>query len=229
MMKRSIFLLLTAALLYVTPAGASNIQYSDSNDWTTSSWSITNLYFALPPSSSSRSDFDPGYAPSRSLFLQPDGSAPFSYIVNLNPSWFVDPTVDGAITDISGTIDVLDMMGGGPSIVIAAQQGGIDFFNVIGPLPPGGWQTLPFSQIQAGFQRADGNPGTLDISAAGPPIIFGMGLEQSGAGSTVQALADNYFVAITTSSPPIPEPGTLCLLAAGAVGLLGYGWRRRRQ
>jgi hypothetical protein len=26
----------------------------------------------------------------------------------------------------------------------------------------------------------------------------------------------------------IPEPGTLTLLVAGAIGLLGYGWRRRR-
>ena len=27
---------------------------------------------------------------------------------------------------------------------------------------------------------------------------------------------------------PIPEPGTLALLAAGLIGLLAYAWRRRR-
>jgi hypothetical protein len=26
----------------------------------------------------------------------------------------------------------------------------------------------------------------------------------------------------------VPEPGTVTLLIAGAIGLLGYGWRRRR-
>ena len=27
----------------------------------------------------------------------------------------------------------------------------------------------------------------------------------------------------------VPEPASLTLLATGALGLLGYGWRRRRQ
>ncbi len=30
-------------------------------------------------------------------------------------------------------------------------------------------------------------------------------------------------------STPVPEPSTLVVLAAGAVALLAYGWRRRRQ
>jgi hypothetical protein len=28
---------------------------------------------------------------------------------------------------------------------------------------------------------------------------------------------------------PVPEPSTLVLLAIGAIGLLGYAWRRRKQ
>ena len=37
--------------------------------------------------------------------------------------------------------------------------------------------------------------------------------------------ADAPFVAYEST----PEPSSLALLAAGAIGLLGYGWRRRRK
>ena len=39
---------------------------------------------------------------------------------------------------------------------------------------------------------------------------------------------DPYGLAFQPASA-IPEPSTLALLAAGAVGLLVYGWRRRKQ
>ena len=34
--------------------------------------------------------------------------------------------------------------------------------------------------------------------------------------------------AVDSNFAPVPEPSTLALIAAGAIGLLGYGWRRRR-
>jgi hypothetical protein len=34
---------------------------------------------------------------------------------------------------------------------------------------------------------------------------------------------------VEISSTTTPEPSTLALLAAGTLGLLGYGWRRRKQ
>jgi hypothetical protein len=38
-----------------------------------------------------------------------------------------------------------------------------------------------------------------------------------------------YEIELITTSAPVPEPGTLALLAAGLAGLLCYAWRKRRQ
>jgi tripartite motif-containing protein 71 len=52
----------------------------------------------------------------------------------------------------------------------------------------------------------------------------GMGMDSSG----------NLWVADTHNNriemfSPVPEPSTLVLLGIGAIGLLGYAWRRRRK
>ena len=39
--------------------------------------------------------------------------------------------------------------------------------------------------------------------------------------------ADGYWV-VATAAPPVPEPGTLALLAAGLFGLVAYAWRKRK-
>jgi hypothetical protein len=41
------------------------------------------------------------------------------------------------------------------------------------------------------------------------------------------ALIDKKLFGIAVETDPVPEPGTITLLLAGAVGLLLYGWRRR--
>lgn len=53
---------------------------------------------------------------------------------------------------------------------------------------------------------------------------------QQGVAETFRL--DNVVYGLRAGVPPgasvAPEPGSLALLATGAIGLLGYGWRRRR-
>jgi len=55
----------------------------------------------------------------------------------------------------------------------------------------------------------------------------------SGASTTYGPLADGPYLFEVNGTPAAasaaPEPASLSLLATGALGLLGYGWRRRRQ
>ena len=40
---------------------------------------------------------------------------------------------------------------------------------------------------------------------------------------------NGYLTFVGVEAAPVPEPGTLVLLAFGALGLLGFGWRRLRK
>jgi hypothetical protein len=74
--------------------------------------------------------------------------------------------------------------------------------------------------------------GSPDFSAAGSLITFGLitnlNASPAAGGAMIAAGFDNYSITVKEGGP-IPEPGTITLLAAGTLGLLGYGWRRRKR
>jgi hypothetical protein len=118
----------------------------------------------------------------------------------------IDLTTDshGALTG-GGTLSFIDPYGGTPAV------GGNTASAVV--IPGVSFATLPGGMyIYAGYiGGAAGNPTDPDNTGA------------SATGFLVNDLAEKF----TTGAP---EPSSLVLLAAGTIGLVGYGsWRRRKR
>jgi hypothetical protein len=80
-----------------------------------------------------------------------------------------------------------------------------------------------FSDLINGFGDTKSFTSALSVSA-GDRIDFVVGVGPDGS-----FVSDTTGLGAVIASPSVPEPATLTLLGFGTVGLLGYGWRRRKQ
>jgi hypothetical protein len=75
-----------------------------------------------------------------------------------------------------------------------------------------------------GFEIDTGGFDELRIGA-----YLALSLAQNPPGGTMQAAAlDNLRTELFPPPAVIPEPGTMAMLSSGILGLVGFGWRRRK-
>jgi hypothetical protein len=78
--------------------------------------------------------------------------------------------------------------------------------------------------------QAGATPSTLSLSI--PLSVFSSNqipVPDPGDFSVIVGNVNNATNFLPSAGPAVPEPASLALLATGSLGLLGYGWRRRRQ
>ena len=106
-------------------------------------------------------------------------------------------------------------------------NGNFDGFDGLDASPA----ALPFYRVQDfDASTSDATPPGVFPPMAGPRSAYGS-MQLNGTFSTI-------VIGMGTGGPfsdsgsftiSVPEPGTLVLLGVGALGLLGYAWRRRRK
>lgn len=69
---------------------------------------------------------------------------------------------------------------------------------------------------------------SFTTEASGGPIGHRLGIRLTGLGEGPQTWFDNVALETTAMVTAIPEPGSIVMLSIGALGLLGFGWRRQR-
>jgi hypothetical protein len=90
--------------------------------------------------------------------------------------------------------------------------------------PPHEAEIIYFSNVDTSFVRAFLTTADLPSSPGTYALDTSDSIVTKGVAFPTLAVLDTLVV-----TAPTPEPASLTLFGIGAVGLIGYGWRKRRQ
>jgi len=144
----------------------------------------------------------------------------FTYMANICTAFVYDPSVSGAISSISWSVDRLNIavFGAGQGQALLIKQAGKYYTSSFTTSGSNNfsWNTIGNSGLLASnFSENLIDPGVPNFSASGSPITFGY-LTSNGNAAGIEVGYDNYNVNIT----PVPEPATLIILSAGIGSLI---------
>jgi hypothetical protein len=212
--------------VFVSPARSGTITFSDAT-FNNADWSASAIYddTVSGPATFSVSQVATGGNPGsyrRETHRLDQGTL---HVGNLANAFVYDPSVDGAISSIAYSYDLLKPLTQtytGVYWVLLFQNG--SYYTSLVPAdvpPPGGAWT---HSEHAGLEPSDFTGFTVgipDFSSTGAPIQFGYNFANtsvSGVGNffTYGSGIDNFAVTVT----PVPEPTALALLGIGGLALL---------
>jgi hypothetical protein len=145
-----------------------------------------------------------------------------------------DPATQGGIGSINFSLDAMLLIGdrnnapAGQEFALLAMQGSAIFATPFVGVNSSSWQTFTQSGLTVvDFTATAMTSGTIDFTAAGSPIAFGLIQHHS----QVDPLAPSWFTVANYDNFqldvfPVPEPGSACLTL---LGLAVLGWRSRRR
>jgi hypothetical protein len=149
---------------------------------------------------------------------------------------FYDVTVAGTATDIGSTPEDLK----GLAFVSGSLYGGSVFSNRLYKLNPLDGSVISSVGVTLGGNAISGVNGLATDPDTG--LLWGIirqGVTRrlgtidvnTGVATTVGTLSDNFagIAFLQDATTAVPEPASLTLVGLTALGIAGYGWRRRNQ